>query len=363
MADYAPYRPTGRGDGQGRGSGARGEPRAKATGPSTPQAAGEQHFFLDDDESHAAGSSRHDQRLSGPEERVLRHTVEQLADCVPVVPLLDVPVLQMVEHLVHVLKNDVEQAIAEPKITLQDGAQPLREPQLAEQLGEVPTILYFLKQKVDIPVHRARLVVVEIFQVSPLHRVPQRFWTLRKSIFKEGFRTFPPAQKSARVTTKISAELGAHPSSPSLSAHHVAPTEWVDAKDDVWVRSLRLVAWPVLDGPLAVVPAVGLLTPLVMALTAARTVGCSFWCGTNLNRGVLAVLVAQTQHRGKRQWVRLASSCCFEARVVLSSAVFFLVRCSWRATWSELGFFWLLGGASGAGECGLLHGTPFVVAM
>ena len=43
------------------------------------------------------GGSRPD-RLAGvrPQERVQRHTVEQLADCVPVVPLLDVPVPQMV---------------------------------------------------------------------------------------------------------------------------------------------------------------------------------------------------------------------------------------------------------------------------
>ena len=47
-------------------------------------------------------------RLAGvrPQERVQRHTVEQLADCVPVVPLLDVPVPQMVDQLMEILENE-----------------------------------------------------------------------------------------------------------------------------------------------------------------------------------------------------------------------------------------------------------------
>ena len=56
----------------------------------------------------------------GPQERVQRHTVEELVDCVPVVPLLDVLVPQMVDQMVDVLKLlDVaipEQVIAVPKI-------------------------------------------------------------------------------------------------------------------------------------------------------------------------------------------------------------------------------------------------------
>ena len=91
------------------------------------QAAGVQHFFLDDDESFAAGSSRPDRLLaaSGPQERALRHTVEQLADCVTVVPLLDSPVPQVVDQLVDVLKffnkSLAEQVVEVPKIALQDG--------------------------------------------------------------------------------------------------------------------------------------------------------------------------------------------------------------------------------------------------
>ena len=61
-----------------------------------PLVAGVQHFSLDDDEPLAAGS-RPDRlsAVSGPQERVLRHTVEQMADSTPVVPMLDAPVQQL----------------------------------------------------------------------------------------------------------------------------------------------------------------------------------------------------------------------------------------------------------------------------
>ena len=50
------------------------------------------------DDVLAAKGSRPDRLLdvSGPQERVQRRTMEQIIDCVPVVPLLDVPVPQMV---------------------------------------------------------------------------------------------------------------------------------------------------------------------------------------------------------------------------------------------------------------------------
>ena len=92
----------------------------------------------------------------GPQEP--RHTVEQMADVAPMVQILDAPVPQMVDQLVDVLKlfdNSVpEQVIDVPKIS-QD-AIPQRtvlcEPQLAEQLVEVPTVPFFVEQTVDIPV-------------------------------------------------------------------------------------------------------------------------------------------------------------------------------------------------------------------
>ena len=80
------------------------------------------------------------------------------------VPSHDVLVPLMVEQLVDVLRffdallPGAEQVIDVPKIIYEDipSRTPLREPQLAEQLVEVPTILCFLEQTVDIPVPRGR---------------------------------------------------------------------------------------------------------------------------------------------------------------------------------------------------------------
>ena len=92
--------------------------------------------------------------------------MEQTVDIVPVVQLLHVPVPQMVDSVVEVLKildksvPDVEQVIEVPKILQHVALQrsSLQEPQLAEQLVEVPTIVSWsllqliTKQNVDIPV-------------------------------------------------------------------------------------------------------------------------------------------------------------------------------------------------------------------
>ena len=126
----------------------------------TPQVAGTQYFAMDVDEVPATGS-RPD-RLAGvrPQERVQQHPVDQIVDTAPALPILDVPVPLMGEQLVDVLRffgtlcSVAEQVIDVPKILLEDIPERrlCREPQLVEQLVEVPTILYFLKQKVDIPV-------------------------------------------------------------------------------------------------------------------------------------------------------------------------------------------------------------------
>ena len=95
----------------------------------------------------AARGSRPDRLLdvSGPQERVQRRTIEQIVDYVPVVPLLDAPVPQLVDKLEDVLKIvDLpvpEQEIDVPKIS--SLSRPLLRrslpvPQTAEQLVEVP---------------------------------------------------------------------------------------------------------------------------------------------------------------------------------------------------------------------------------
>ena len=93
--------------------------------------------------------------MARAEEKVQRHTMEQLADVAPMEPSLAVPKLQTLDQLVAVIKPVdslvPEQSIAVPKISSPSRfpRTVLREPQKAEQLVEVPTILFFLKQTVD----------------------------------------------------------------------------------------------------------------------------------------------------------------------------------------------------------------------
>ena len=103
---------------------------------------------------------------AGPQEPVQLHTAVHTADVSPFVQILDVPVPQMGDQLVDFMKmHDTlipEQVIAVPKISCPP--RPLRaflsEPQMTEQLVEVPTELSFFSQVVDqnadIPVLGAR---------------------------------------------------------------------------------------------------------------------------------------------------------------------------------------------------------------
>ena len=115
-----------------------------------PQAAGTVYYPMDVDDVPAAGGSRPDRLLdvSGPQERVLRRTVEQNVEPVRGVPVLDAPVPQMVDQAAEVVRFFVslpvvaEQVIEVPTIILEDPIPQralLRAPQLAEQLVEVPT--------------------------------------------------------------------------------------------------------------------------------------------------------------------------------------------------------------------------------
>ena len=109
-----------------------------------------------------------------PQERVPRRIVEQTVDTVPVVQLLHVPVPQMVDSVVEVLKildksfPDVEQVIEVPKILQHTVLQrsSLQEPQLAEQLVDVPT-----PSPAHVPVPRMEDQLVEVPQIET-HTVP-----------------------------------------------------------------------------------------------------------------------------------------------------------------------------------------------
>ena len=75
------------------GEGVRGEVHGQVPGAPPPQAAGTLYFAMDVDEVPAAGGSRPDRLapVSGPQERVQQHFVEQLVELVRGVPVLDAP--------------------------------------------------------------------------------------------------------------------------------------------------------------------------------------------------------------------------------------------------------------------------------
>ena len=125
---------------------------------------------MDVDEVPATGS-RPD-RLAGvrPQERVQQHPVDHV-DTAPALPILDVPVPLVGEQLLDVLRffdtlcPVAEQVIDVPKISLEDipARRLCREPQLVEQLVEVPTVVSYssllqriVQQHVDIPVPGGR---------------------------------------------------------------------------------------------------------------------------------------------------------------------------------------------------------------
>ena len=89
--------------------------------------------------------------LSGPQERVLRHTVDQIVDAVSGLPILDVPVPQMVDQPMALLMAFdflvPEQVIKVPKISTPSRCPRtvLSVPQTAEQLVEAPTIVSLIE--------------------------------------------------------------------------------------------------------------------------------------------------------------------------------------------------------------------------
>ena len=136
------------------------------TGQTTPlsRAASTQYFSLGDDEDVLAARplALDEQR---PRVRVLRRTVEQIGDVVPLVPALADSVPQVVDQLVAVLARFdtpiADLVIEVPKVSCPPRCARIVQctPQTVEQLVEVPTILSFIslqqqtaEQIVDIPV-------------------------------------------------------------------------------------------------------------------------------------------------------------------------------------------------------------------
>ena len=165
-----PRRPTGTEQGQERGGGNEQYYTAKFRNIPPPQAAGTEYFSLAVEDVPAAGS-RLDRlfAVSGPRDRVQRRTAQQIVDIAPLL-ILDDPAPQMVEQLPDVLRffralsPDPGQIIEVPTFLPEDVSlrTAVREPQLVEQLVEVPTIVSWslqqqiLEQIVDNPVPRRR---------------------------------------------------------------------------------------------------------------------------------------------------------------------------------------------------------------
>ena len=207
----------------------------------------------------------------GPQERVLRHTVEHIVDLSPFVQILDVPVQQVVDQLVDLMKHfdtqsPVEQDIAVPKISLDRIPQSFVDrcrPQMAEQLVDVPTVVSYsslqqqsAEQNVDIPVPGTRgdhqglrgfhprqgsqrtvgqIVDKPVHGGRPQGFLPDPGLAARSAVSRDElgqrvFRTFPRSKKSAEVSGQSSARVHAHSSSSELSAHQMP------ARDDLWVQ-------------------------------------------------------------------------------------------------------------------------------
>ena len=107
--------------------------------------------------------------VAGKQEMVERHFVEHLAEFAPMVQILDAPVPQMVDNVLDALRIPVRpmavQVIEVPKILIDviPARSLVPEPQTAEQLVEVPTVLSpsrialrIAEQIVDTPVPQGR---------------------------------------------------------------------------------------------------------------------------------------------------------------------------------------------------------------
>ena len=143
--------------------GARSTTRYDDRGPLSPQP---ELFQLYEDEP---GGSRPACLVAprGPQEKVQQCTVEQLADVVPMVQILDTPGLLGGDQVVEVLRlldvPAIEQAIAVPKISLDRVPQrsAARCPQTAEQLVDVPTE----------PVYVAMVLASKVYSRREIRRI------------------------------------------------------------------------------------------------------------------------------------------------------------------------------------------------
>ena len=207
-----------------------GEAANKALRRQKSKAAGDAVFFelFDEDTAGVRPGVLAEPR---PQERVQRHTLEHIVDLVrgaPMVRIIDAPVSQMVEQLpniVHffltrwpvgaeqVFNCEARQVLDVPGShqdrTRQRLGDSLRQPQTADQLVEVPTIVSYsssfgnVEQNADIPVLPGRVGVGGQQGLRPgqdstaFGRTDQVEIPVPRRGFDEGLQGFPPGLGSA----------------------------------------------------------------------------------------------------------------------------------------------------------------------
>ena len=275
---------------------------AKIRKPPTPQP---ELFSLE--EEPGGGLPAPLSEVAGRQEKVVRHVLEDLGSVCPVVQILDLPVPHRMDHFAELLnlEEDVldagrlvdryfqvpELVIEVPKFIIED--VPMRtsvpEPQLAEQLVEVPTILSYsslqrsVEQLVDIPVpggggsfsglqgslprqrstaspSRKRISERTVEQiVDPVSRgslpgsssshSPAGDEECADEPGKGVFRTFPQNKKSAKVAPHSGSELPPHSSSWTAAAQLEDSVEWVRLREKhagktyFWNRRTNSTVW------------------------------------------------------------------------------------------------------------------------
>ena len=216
--------------------------------------------------------------VAGRQDKVVRHVMEDLGSVCPFVQILDLPVPQTVDYVTDALRMldrpMAEQVIEVPRISCSPcpSRSLIPEPQTAEPLVEVPTVLSptrialrIAEQIVDTPVPQGLgkrrgqgfLPGQSSTAVSSAKRISER--TVEQNVdispgaglgqgasssagpadedFTGGFRTFLHGKKVRSAGQVVSARLGEHVSSSTLSAHQMARAgEPVDSDgSDVWV--------------------------------------------------------------------------------------------------------------------------------
>ena len=268
---------------------------AKIRKPPTPQP---ELFSLE--EEPGGGLPAPLSEVAGRQGKVERHVVEDLGELAPLLQILDLPVPQMVDNVLDALRildfPMVVQVIEVPKVLIDVflARSLVPEPQTAEQLVEVPTVLsptrialQIAEQIVDtsVPQGRGGKRRVQGFLPEPssivtsscLERISERPVEQIVDIpssggglvqgssssacpadvdFTGGFSHSSPWKKVRNAGQVVSAQLGGHVSSSTLSAHqmprageHADSVEWVELYDDVksktfyWNRRSNETLW------------------------------------------------------------------------------------------------------------------------